>query len=172
MSRDKLITIRIEESKRNAFRKWAKNNKIDGATFLYKVIKQCIENKLSTDIINPNIASQQSIADIQTSIQKLYKKFQERSIEQDSKTATLQAQIDDLTIKLSSQSISKLNTQKVSKQIDTSKEDLLSDRQLAEILGVAPTTVNRWRTGQRKPSNKHQNLFDHYKVIENKWRKI
>ena len=38
MSRDKLITIRIEESKRNAFRKWAKNNKVDGATFLYRVI--------------------------------------------------------------------------------------------------------------------------------------
>ena len=172
MSRDKLITIRIEESKRNAFRNWAKNNKIDGATFLYRVIEQCIDNKLSTDIINPNTASRQSIADIQTSIQKLYKEFQERNIEQDSKMNTLQSQIDNLKTELNSQSISDLDTQKVSKQIDNTKDDLLSDRQLAEILGVAPTTVNRWRTGQRKPSNKHQDLFDHYQIIENKWRKI
>ena len=172
MSRDKLITIRIEESKRNAFRKWAKNNKVDGATFLYRVIEQCIDNKLSTDIINPNAASQQSIMDIQTSTQKLYKEFQERNIEQDSKMDTLQAQINDLKTKLNSQSILNLDTQKVSKQVDNTNDNLLSDRQLAEILGVASTTVNRWRTKQRKPSKEYQNIFEHYKVIENKWRKI
>ena len=172
MSRDKLITIRIEESKRNAFRKWTKNNKVDGATFLYRVIEQCIENKLSTDIINPNAASQQSIIDIQTNIQKLYKEFQDINIEQDSKIATLQSQIDNLKTKLNSQNISKPDTQKVPKRVDNSKNDLLSDRQLAEILGVSSTTVNRWRTKQRKPSKEHQDIFDNYEIIENRWRKI
>ena len=60
MSKDKLITIRIEESKRDAFREWAKNNQVDGATFLYKIIEKCISNELSTDIVNPNTASQKS----------------------------------------------------------------------------------------------------------------
>ena len=172
MSKDKLITIRIEEPKRNAFREWARRNKVNGATFLYRVIEQCIDNKLSTDIINPSTASQQSTTDIQTSIQKLYKEFQDESIEQNSKIATLQSQINDLKTKLNEQSISKLDTQKVSKRVDKSKNDLLSDRQLAEILGVAPTTVNRWRTKQRKPSKEHQDIFDRYKVIENRWEKI
>ena len=172
MSRDKLITIRIEESKRDAFRKWTKDNKIDGATFLYRIIEQCIENKLSTDIINSNTSSQQSILDIQTSIQKLYEKFQDTNIEQNFKIATLQSQIDELKSKLNNQSISKSSTQKVPKQTNNSKDDLISDRQLAKILGVTPTTVNRWRTKQRKPSREHRDIFKQYEIIKNRWRKV
>ncbi len=178
MSKDKLITIRIEESKRDAFREWAKNNQVDGATFLYKIIEKCISNELSTDIVNPNTASQKStLMDIQTSIHKLSEKFKQTTIEQDSKMTTLQSQIDDLKSQLSIQNTqnNKLkSTQKLSKRVanNNQEDNLLSDRQLAEILKVSPTTVNRWRTGQRKPSNKHQDLFDHYEVIENKWRKI
>ncbi len=178
MSKDKLITIRIEESKRDAFREWAKNNQVDGATFLYKIIEKCISNELSTDIVNPNTASQKStLMDIQTSIHKLSEKFKQTTIEQDSKMTTLQSQIDDLKSQLSIQNTqnNKLkSTQKLSKRVanNNQEDNLLSDRQLAETLKVSPTTVNRWRTGQRKPSNKHQDLFDHYQVIENKWRKI
>ena len=73
MSRDELITIRIEESKRTAFHKWARNKRVNGATFPYRVIEQYIKTKLSTDIINFNIASQRSILDIQINIQKIYK---------------------------------------------------------------------------------------------------
>ncbi len=178
MSKDKLITIRIEESKRDAFREWAKNNQVDGATFLYKIIEKCISNELSTDIVNPNTASQKStLMDIQTNIHKLSEKFKQTTIEQDSKMTTLQSQIDDLKSQLNIQNTqnNKLeSTQKLSKRVanNNQEDNLLSDRQLAEILKVSPTTVNRWRTGQRKPSNKHQDLFDHYEVIENKWRKI
>ena len=178
MPKDKLITIRIEESKRDAFREWSKNNQVDGASFLYKIIEKCISNELSTDIVNPNTASQKStLMDIQTSIHKLSKKLKQTTIEQDSKMATLQSQIDDLKSQLSIQNTQndKLkSTQKLSKRVanNNQEDNLLSDRQLAETLKVSPTTVNRWRTGQRKPSNKHQDLFDHYQVIENRWRKI
>ena len=178
MPKDKLITIRIEESKRDAFREWSKNNQVDGASFLYKIIEKCISNELSTDIVNPNTASQKStLMDIQMSIHQLSEKFKQTTIEQDSKMTTLQSQIDDLKNQLSIQSRqnNKLeSTQKLSKRVanNNQEDNLLSDRQLAEILKVSPTTVNRWRTGQRKPSNKHQDLFHHYEVIENKWRKI
>ena len=185
MARDKLITIRIEESKRDAFREWAKNNQVDGATFLYRIIEQCIDNKLSTDIVNPNIAPQKStLIDIQTNIHQLSEKFKQTTIDQNSKLATLQSEIDDLKNQLSIQTAQKhkpkktnnqsKSTRKISKRVDNpnQEDNLLSDQQLAEILGVSRPTVNRWRTGQRKPSDKHQDLFDHYEVIENKWRKI
>lgn len=172
MSRNKLITIRIEESKRNNFRKWTKNNKVDGATFLYKVIEQCIDNELSTDIINPNAASQKSIVDIKKSIQELSNKLEQETIKQNSKIVSLELQIDKLKSQLSSHSTNNISTQKIAKKAYKTKSNLLNDRQLAEILEVAPNTVNRWRTKRRKPSKKHQNIFERYEVVGNRWREI
>ena len=81
--------------------------------------------------------------DIQTSTQKLYKKFQEKNIKQDFEIATLQPQINNFKTKLSSRSISKLNTQKISKRIYSSKNNSPDDRQMAEILRVTSKIINR-----------------------------
>ena len=66
------------------------------------------------------------------------------------------------------------STQRVAKRVDKSdrEDDLLTNTQLAKILGVSKVTVNRWRLGQRKPSRKHSNLFNLYEVVDKKWRKI
>ena len=184
MTKDKLITIRIEESKRIAFQKWSEKNKINGATFLYKVIDKCISNELSIDLIysQPSIEKSQ-ITDIQKSIQQLSEQFEERIVEQDTKLATLESEIESLKALLSSQNSQKRtfepkehrlkSTRKVVKRIDSKnkKEDLFTDSQLSEILGVSKATVNRWRTGHRKPSGKHSDIFTLYEIVDKKWRK-
>ena len=92
--------------------------------------------------------------------------MQQKVIEQDTKLATLESEIESLKAILSSQKrIAKKvdnkfkNTQKLSERVNKSnkEDDLLSDSQLAEILGVSRATVLRWRNGQRKPSGKHSN---------------
>ena len=166
MTKNKLITIRIEESKRNAFRQWAKNHQIDGATFLYKIIEKCLSNQLSPDIIKSDIEDASTLMSIQLSIHDLQQQFEQRAIEQDSKMATLERDIDYLKTTLSTQNISK------KPDLEYEADDLLNDYQLADILGVSPTAVNRWRHGQRQPSGKHRHLFDHYQIIHQKWRKI
>ena len=62
MAKDKLITIRIEESKRIAFQEWSEKNQINGATFLYKVIDKCIANELSVDLIYSESSIESSLA--------------------------------------------------------------------------------------------------------------
>ena len=171
MTKNKLITIRIEESKRNAFRQWAKNHQIDGATFLYKIIDKCLSNQLSPDIIKSDIEDTSTLMNIQLSIRNLEQQFERRAIEQDSKMATLEREIDYLKTTLSTQNISK-KPDLEHEALEHEADDLLNDYQLADILGVSPTAVNRWRHGQRQPSGKHRHLFDHYQVIHQKWRKI
>ena len=65
------------------------------------------------------------------------------------------------------------STRRIAKRIDSQnkKKDLFTDSQLAKILGVSKATVNPWRTGQRKPSGKHIDIFALYEVVDKKWRK-
>ncbi len=185
MTKDKLITIRIEESKRIAFQKWSVKNKINGATFLYKVIDKCISNELSVDFIYSRSGTDKSsLMNIQKDIQKLSKEFEQKAREQDSKMATLESEIESLKGLLNSQNTQKdisktslekrKSTRRISKGIErqNKKNDLFTDSQLAEIIGVSKATVNRWRTGQRKPSGKHSDIFTLYEVVNKKWRKI
>ena len=199
MAKDKLITIRIEESKRIAFQEWSEKNKINGATFLYKVIDKCIANELSVALIDSKSSLESSsLTNIQKSIQQLSEKLERRIIEQDNRLASLESEIENLKAILNSQKTQKhiseptesklastrriakrvdepsKSTQKLSKRVYKSdkEDDLLTDTQLAEILGVSRTAVSRWRIGQRKPSGKHSNLFNLYEVVDKKWRKI
>lgn len=184
MSKDKLITIRIEGSKRIAFQKWSEKNKINSATFLYKVIDKCISGELSSDIIYPKTVTQKSaLKAIQKNIQKLAKELEQKTNEQNSKLAILESEIESLKATLSSQkkleakSEKTDNKSKTSQQVDKRvdkvnvEENLLNDSQLAEILGVSRGSVLRWRLGQRKPSGQNSNLFDLYEVVGKKWRK-
>ena len=60
MTKDKLITIRIEDSKRRAFQKWSEKNQINGATFLDKIIDKCISDELSVDLIHSQTPTEKS----------------------------------------------------------------------------------------------------------------
>ncbi|REJ50939.1 MAG: hypothetical protein DWQ56_25420 [Microcystis aeruginosa DA14] len=51
MARDKLITIRIEEEKREAFKELAKSQNTDTASLLYDFISQCLDGKIDIKLV-------------------------------------------------------------------------------------------------------------------------
>lgn len=51
MSRDKLITIRIEGDKREAFKELAKSQNTDTASLLYDFINQCLDGRIDIKLV-------------------------------------------------------------------------------------------------------------------------
>lgn len=54
MAKDKLITIRIEDLKREAFKNWANSKKLDVSAFLHDVIDACLDGRIDEKIISSN----------------------------------------------------------------------------------------------------------------------
>ena len=52
MSRDKLLTIRIEEGKREAFNNWCEVRDYSYSKFLYKVIEGCLSGRIDESIFS------------------------------------------------------------------------------------------------------------------------
>lgn len=52
MSRDKLLTIRIEEEKRLAFNNWCEARDYSYSKFLYKVIEGCLSGRIDESIFS------------------------------------------------------------------------------------------------------------------------
>lgn len=50
MTRDKLITVRIEEDLRNAFNQWTKDHDTDASTVLYDFIKRCLDGTIDANL--------------------------------------------------------------------------------------------------------------------------
>jgi DNA-binding transcriptional regulator YiaG len=52
---------------------------------------------------------------------------------------------------------------------DDSPPDALTDKELADILGVSVQTTNYWRHGKRSPTGKHKDLFKTWEVQGERW---
>lgn len=51
MARDKLITVRIEGEKREAFNEWAKSKNLDTSALLYEFIEACLAGRINEGIL-------------------------------------------------------------------------------------------------------------------------
>lgn len=51
MAKDKLITIRIESDKLEAFKRWTDKRDINLSSFLYDVIEACLDGRIDERII-------------------------------------------------------------------------------------------------------------------------
>jgi hypothetical protein len=54
MARDKLITVRIEGEKREAFNEWAKSRKLDTSALLYEFIEACLLGRIDEKLLKPS----------------------------------------------------------------------------------------------------------------------
>ena len=59
MARDKLITIRIEDEKREAFKRWTEARGLDVSGFLYDVIDSCLSNQIDERILKGELDTEQ-----------------------------------------------------------------------------------------------------------------
>ena len=56
MARDKLITVRIEDAKREAFKQWAEEKNTDTSSLLYDFIDACLDNRLDISLLKRETA--------------------------------------------------------------------------------------------------------------------
>ena len=123
MARDKLITVRIEEEKREAFKQWADSRNQDASSLLYDFIDACLDERIDESILsrssNPTQQLDNRIANLEENLKELDKQLDEKSLSQDSnETQQLDNRIANLEEKLKD----------LDKRIDDAIDDSLSER--------------------------------------------
>lgn len=144
------MNFRISTELRQKFVKAARHNDTDASKLLIEWITDYVEKDKSaiTDVIEN-----------QRRIDKLFKyveKIDQSLTRIDQRLSKVEAGVVD---------------QQVTSPTGKAEEEGISDYKLAEILGVAPGTVNRWRTGKRKPSSKYKKLLNNWETKNNRWYK-
>jgi hypothetical protein len=71
MAKDKLITIRIESEKLEAFKKWTEQRDLNLSTFLYDVVEACLDGKLDERIVADSQLDDFRIVEIEKAIASL-----------------------------------------------------------------------------------------------------
>jgi hypothetical protein len=133
MARDKLITVRIEGEKRQAFGDLAKSQNTDTASLLYDFISGCLDGTIDISLVTgkkqwidkiDNQLDSERIDKLETATQEIGERLDnwiwvsERSLENN--LNSLRDQVNALAIQLNRQQIDRIDTdsQKDSQQID------------------------------------------------------
>ena len=154
MARDKLITIRIEGEKREAFNQLAKSQNTDTASLLYDFISGCLDGTLDIKLVTgkgnrlDNQIDSERIDKLETTTQKIDERlgitskklndwilaFDDRLTDSDrglsEKITSLEDRLNALAIQLNSQRIDAIiDSQKDSQQIDRIDNRIDTDSQ-------------------------------------------
>ena len=182
MARDKLITVRIEGEKRDAFNQLAKSQNTDTASLLYDFINQCLAGTIDIGIVT---GKKQGIDSIDTDrIDKLemttqrlderlgiitkriddwIETFDDRLSDCDQglseKIFSLDHRLKALSMQLDSQRLDSIDSiDTTTQRLDTPK----TQKAIAERLGLkSPTTLNRWiKSGIPEPYQSRIQIVD------------
>ena len=182
MARDKLITVRIEGEKRDAFNQLAKSQNTDTASLLYDFINQCLAGTIDIGIVTGKKQRIDSIDTdridkLETTTQRLDERlgiitkriddwietFDDRLSDCDQglseKIFSLDHRLKALSMQLDSQRLDSIDSiDTTSQQIDTPK----TQKAIAERLGLkSPTTLNRWiKSGIPEPYQSRVQIVD------------
>ena len=81
MARDKLLTIRIEEDKREAFNNWCESRNYNYSKFLYEVIEACLDNRIDESILTSQNIENNLANRLDKRIDKLEQQIDSKSID-------------------------------------------------------------------------------------------
>ncbi len=146
MSKDKLITVRIEADKREQFKQWVNNQNLDVSEFLTIIIQACLDGQLDKNLI----ANLNSPSD-SLNIDKLDDKISELANNLDKRIDKVEAQISQLVTRLDI-NIDKcidIEQEEVDDQQEMTNEEL-THAELARRINVSSSTVSRWANGKRQ----------------------
>lgn len=147
MNKNKLITVRIEAKKRDQFKEWVKEQNLDISGFLTAVIEACLDGRLDKNLITNLNPQSDSIY-----IDKLDDRISDLTNNLDKRIDKIEKQVNELVTRLDSridQCIDK-EEDKVKDRKET-KNEQLTNAELARLLNVSATTISRWANGKRQP---------------------
>ena len=182
MARDKLITVRIEGEKRDAFNQLAKSQNTDTASLLYDFINQCLAGTIDIGIVTGKKQGIDSIDtdridNLETTTQRLDERLgiitkrlddwieavDDRLSDRDQglseKIFSLDHRLKALSMQLDSQRLDSIDSiDTTSQQIDTPK----THKAIAERLGLKnATTLNYWiKSGIPEPYQSRIQIVD------------
>ena len=81
MGRNKLLTIRIEEGKREAFNNWCEKRNYNYSKFLYEVINACLDGRIDESIVSSQSLDANLVDRINDRIDKLEQDLDSQSID-------------------------------------------------------------------------------------------
>ena len=143
MSKDKLITIRIEAEKRQQFKKWVKEQNLDVSEFMTTIIQACLDGQLDKNLVTNFNPQSDSIC-----IDKLENKISQSTDNLDKRIDKIEEQVNELVTKLDSR-IDKCIDKEEDREETTNEQ--LTNAELARRMGVSPATVSRWANKKRQP---------------------
>ena len=164
MSKDKLITIRIEAEKREQFKEWVKEQNLDVSEFMTTIIEACLDGQLDKNLITNLNPQSDSIC-----IDKLDSKISKLTDNLDKRIDKIEKQVNELITNLDNnldKCIDKLETKVDHRQEISNKQ--LTNTELARLLNMNPSTVSRWANGKHQPP---KNLEWRYDSNLKKWVK-
>ena len=172
MSKDKLITIRIEADKRDQFKQWVKDRNLDVSEFIIRIIQACLDGQIDENLVSDNLSQSDTIRidKLETEVSKLVNNLDtciDKINQNNQEIEFLKEQLSQLLHKDEIQS--KQLTNGIVLKSDPVTQELnnqLTHAQLARQIGVASSTVSRWANRKRQPP---QNLEWNYNSQIKKW---
>ncbi len=120
MAKDKLITVRIEGDKREAFKKWTDSKGLEVSAFLYDVIDACLGDRIDEKIISGKRIDKEEVKRIDNRLNKI-------DIRLDTMAEQIDKQIDNKLVKITQRLLEKIPQQidsNIDKRLDKSSADI------------------------------------------------
>lgn len=187
MSRDKLITIRIESDLRDAFNEWCEAKNTNCSKLIYETIKAYLDGRIDEKILSSQIADENLVKQIDKRIdnfeQQLDKQIDNKidNALDNLVTTKLNEMVANLTlnpkfISAVASRVSKSNIvidqeDDLKEQEELLNEQGLGDYQLALIVGLSPSTLCRYRKGHRTRGKDYERVMEDWEVKGDRWFK-
>ncbi len=143
MNKNKLITLRIEEDKREEFKQWVKDQNLDVSEFLTLIIQACLDGRLDKNLITNLSPQSDSIC-----IDKLDDRISQLTNNLDKRIDKIEEQVNQLVIKIDSNIDKRIDKEEYRQE---TKNEELTNAELARRINVSSSTVSRWANGKRQP---------------------
>lgn len=169
MSRDKLLTIRIEEEKREAFNSWCEARDYSYSKFLYEVIDHCLSGRIDESIfsgesVDTNLAS--SLSDRMKHIEQL---VTDRSINLKVDDSVDEYLANNLDKRIEESVTKKLDSnldERIDKHLDDKLDEAIADKIQSSECELSEYLDNKMNTAIAALKEEIKNLPQNKEVIE------
>ena len=192
MSRDKLITIRIESDLRDAFNEWCELRNTSCSKLIYETVKAYLDGRLDKSLLYSQMKDKNFVNKLDKRIDNLERQLDDKIDKKLDNTlkSLITTKLNEALANLSlnpefisavMEGVASRESQKnivIDQEADLKEQEKLpngkgfSDYQLAKIVGLSPSTLCRYRKGQRTKGKDYERVMKDWKVKGARWYKL